>query len=65
MPDPVPAPSMSVHGPYEDLGIAAIQLIEKIVDKQSVAVSDEIWKIILADMKAWRDFVKEVRSIGK
>jgi hypothetical protein len=65
MPDTIPPSSMSVHGPYEDLGIAAISLIEKIVDKQSAAVSEEIWKIILEDMKGWREFVKEVRSIGK
>lgn len=46
----------AVHGPYEDLAIAALGLIGKIVDKQPPEVAAELWRGYLEDVKAWREF---------
>lgn len=51
----------SVHGPYEDLAIAIVQLIGKIVDGQSLEVKKALWEGYLEDMKAWRTFWKEFK----
>lgn len=40
MPDNIPA----VHGPYEDLGIAACKVIEKLIDGQSPEQRIKIWQ---------------------
>jgi len=49
-------PQLGVHGPYEDLAIAAIQLIGKIIDGQPPEVRKQLWEWYIDDMKGWRDF---------
>jgi hypothetical protein len=49
-------PTAAVHGPYEDLAIALVGLIGKVIDGQPPEVRAELWKIYVEDVKAWREF---------
>ena len=54
-----PAPlQAAVHGPYEDLAIAGIQLIEKLIDGMSAQQKQEVWQ-------NWIDFWKPLVELGK
>ena len=45
-----PAPiQAAIHGPYEDLAIEGIKLIEKMIDGQTVEQRNHIWQ-------GWIDF---------
>ena len=37
------APSLGVHGPYEDLGIKALEVIEKVIDGMSADQKAKVW----------------------
>ena len=54
--------SASVHGPYEDLAIAALRVIEKIIDGQPAEVKKQLWEWYVEDMKSWREFWKAVKT---
>jgi hypothetical protein len=51
-----PAAVPAVHGQYEDLGIAIVNLIAKIVEGQSPEIRARLWEGYLKDMDAWRAF---------
>jgi hypothetical protein len=55
---PTKPPTAAVHGPYEDLAIALIELFKLIIASQPEAVRAELWKAYAEDMKAWREFWK-------
>lgn len=55
---PAPLLGASVHGPYEDLAIAGIQLIEKLIDGQTPEQKAKIWQ-------SWIDFWQPLMEIGK
>ena len=57
---PPPAITTSVHGPYEDLAIAAIGLVEKLIDSQTPEVKIKIWSDYLGFMDAMRSFGSRV-----
>lgn len=46
----------AVHGPYEDLAIALVDLFSKVIESQPESVRAEMWKMFLEDLKSWRDF---------
>lgn len=46
----------AVHGPYEDLAIKALEVIEKIIDGQPPDVKKQLWEWYIEDMKGWRAF---------
>jgi hypothetical protein len=50
-----------VHGPYEDLAIAALRVIEKIIEGQPPEIKAKLWEWFAEDMKAWREFWKAVK----
>lgn len=54
-------PSSAIHGPYEDLAIAALCLLEKIVDGQPPEVKKQLWEWFIEDMKGWRDFWARIK----
>jgi hypothetical protein len=53
--------NLGVHGPYEDLAIAVVNLVTKIIDKQPPEVSVQLWKDYLADVTAWRNFFSGIK----
>lgn len=53
MPEPI---QTAVHGPYEDLAIALVGPIGKIVEGQPPEVRRQLWEMYLEDVKAWRQF---------
>lgn len=53
--------AVSAHGPYEDLAIRIIELVEKIIDGQPPEVKKQIWEWYIEDTKAWRDFWKSLK----
>lgn len=57
MTPPVPV-STAVHGPYEDLAIEGLRLIEKLIDGQTPEQKAQIWQ-------NWIDFWKPLLEIGK
>lgn len=56
MPAGETAPRLAVHGPYEDLAIAVIELIKVVVEGQPAEVRLELWRMYLEDLRAWREF---------
>ena len=50
----------AIHGPYEDLAIEGIRLLEKIIDSQPKDVQAQLWNMWLEDLKAWRQFWKDI-----
>lgn len=70
-PEPQPAPVVSpeaagsstaataaVHGPYEDLAMKVLDVIEKVLDGQPADVRKQLWQWYIEDMKGWREFWK-------
>lgn len=55
----------SIHGPYEDLAIALIDLIKTVIEGQPSEVRAELWKMYLEDMHNWREFGKGFGNIFK
>ncbi len=53
----------AAHGPYEDLAIAIVGLIEKAMDSQPPEVRAELWKIHVEDLRAWRSFWQEFAEV--
>lgn len=53
-----PPGSVSVHGPYEDLAIEGIRLIEKLIEGQTPEQKAKIWQ-------NWIDFWQPLLDIGK
>lgn len=47
-------PRVSVRGPYEDLAIALIGLITKVIDGQPPEVKARLWEWYIKDMEGWR-----------
>jgi len=45
--------AISIHGPYEDAIIKALEVVEKIVDKQPPEVAAELWKRTLEVTAPW------------
>jgi hypothetical protein len=58
MASPVQPITAAVHGPYEDLAIEGLRLIEKLIDGQTPAQKALIWQ-------QWIDFWKPLMEIGK
>lgn len=54
-----PVRTVSAHGPYEDLAIALIGLISKVIDGQPPEVRKQLWEMYLEDVKGWRAFFKQ------
>jgi hypothetical protein len=48
-------PTVAAHGPYEDLGIKALEVLEKIIDGQPPEVRKQCWQWFIEDVKAWRE----------
>jgi hypothetical protein len=48
----------AIHGPYEDLAIAGIQLIDKLVDGMSPEQKAKVWQ-------NWIDFWQPLLELGK
>jgi hypothetical protein len=48
--------NLGVHGPYEDLAIALVNLVSTIIKSQPPEVSVQLWKDYMADVAAWRAF---------
>jgi hypothetical protein len=46
----------AVHGPYEDVAIALVNLIGKVIEGQPPQVKADLWRIYVEDVKAWRAF---------
>ena len=61
----MPEVTGSVHGPYEDLGIAALNLVGKIIDSQPPETKKILWDSYIEDMKAWREFWKNLAGTFK
>lgn len=57
---PTPAASVqaAVHGPYEDLAIAGLHLIEKLIDGMSADQKQKVWQ-------NWIDFWQPLLDLGK
>ena len=52
----------AVHGPYEDLAIALVNLFITIIQSQPKEVQAELWRGFNEDMRGWREFWKGVRA---
>jgi hypothetical protein len=58
----VPEPTISAHGPYEDLGIAVVGLVRDIAATIPKDVSADLWRMYLEDLKEWRAFLRELTA---
>ena len=45
-----------IQGPYEALGIKALEVLEKIIDGQPPDVRKQLWQWYIDDMRGWREF---------
>jgi len=56
---PTPPPvAAAIHGPYEDLAIEGLRLIEKLIDGQTADQKATIWK-------QWIDFWNALANLAK
>lgn len=56
---------VSAHGPYEDLGIKALEVAEKIIDGQTPEFRRQFYEWLVEDIKEWREVWKKLRGVGK
>jgi hypothetical protein len=54
--------NVALYGPYEQLGIAACRLIEKIIDGQPPEVKKQLWEWYIEDMRGWREFGSKTKQ---
>ena len=50
----------AVHGPYEDLAIKGLDVLEKIIDSQPKDIQAQLWNMWLQDLQSWRQFWKDI-----
>lgn len=51
-----------IHGPYEDLAIAVVQLIQMVIEGQPPEVREQLWRMHFEDVKAWRQWCSEFKE---
>lgn len=51
----MPGQGTSIHGPYEDLGIAGLEVLKLILEGQDPATRKELWNRFLEITKSWHD----------
>ena len=61
-PTPPPTPNIAAHGPYEDLGIAMLRVIEKLIDGQSPDQRVKLWQNWI---DFWQPFVDLISGKAK
>ena len=48
--------NVSVYAPYERFFIKLLETIDKVIDGQSPQVKDQLWRMYIEDVQAWRKF---------